>query len=152
MTGTVLRSPSYSSFIEINIIKLFEKPQFLTFNPTKKKRNPPTAITLSTVIEILDTEFLQNLQYSLRYFLSRWTNLLARWSSTLCCASVRNTRGACAGGVPGGDTSDATPADDERPYGMGGLPGAGEMIINFCTSKLILLHTYFSGSGAWSIL
>ena len=36
-------------------------------------------------------------------------------------ASVRNRRGA-AGGVPGGDASDATPADDERPYGTGGLP------------------------------
>lgn len=40
-------------------------------------------------------------------------------------ASVRNTLGAAgpAGGVPGGEARDATPADDERPYGMGGLPG-----------------------------
>lgn len=48
---------------------------------------------------------------------------LGRWSATVTAASVRNRgRAAAAGGVPGGDASDVTPADDEREYGMGGLP------------------------------
>lgn len=34
-----------------------------------------------------------------------------------------------AGGVPGGDTSDVTPADDDRPYGTGGLPSNNTLLL-----------------------
>lgn len=64
---------------------------------------------------------------------------------------MRNTRGrepageagaagAAAAGVPGGDDSDVTPADDERLYGMGGLPGR----IHISLSDLGPIFTYIA--------
>lgn len=102
-------------------------------------RRPSTRFQLAGCIR---TRTLQNLTRS-RCLYSQsiknetsWLSHRLRWSSTRCCASVRKTRGAgAAGGVTGGDArdaSDATPADDDRPYGTGGLPTIMSLLTYLC--------------------